>query len=115
MNKFMRNIMFSQLKSGILSDIKKHKPELLEKWGELLSIGFIVDKEKTMMRVKFKEYTGDSKLSEAEEQRFCKMVNLDIKKERANCLNIVANMFMDTKKIIIVKTFLDKPKETIII
>ncbi len=98
MNKLTRHFFFSALESQIGNEVRKlSKVDL----GKLISISFIVTKEKTIQRVKFEKKEGDSELTDAERKGFASTVGIDIEKELSTCKSIFCMVSMEKKKIFI--------------
>jgi len=120
--KGMNNAEFDQLRHFFFSGLLEQSYQMvkLEKgnemfYGELLSITFMVDKEKTIQRFSFSKYEADTNLKPEQEKQFCSLINIDLSEERKICRSIFIQLDMQTQKIFLLRNFDNGNKEEKII
>ncbi len=104
-------MIFSGIKTTFESQARKIKGG--ENIGELISLSFLIQPSKTVQRIKFEKYEGDSELTKEERDKFAKMLSLDIDKEMTFCSSIFVIANMVKKTLTIQKNLYNNEKEII--
>lgn len=93
----LKHFFFSSFINQTAAVVRKAKPD--NDYGKVVSLSFIMTKEKTVMRLKFERFEGDSILSEDEKKKLLKIVGVDADKEMDNCTSIFAVLLAEKKTI----------------
>ncbi len=100
LNFITRNIFFTAMKMQFEGALKKTLPNNTA--GKLLQLGYVLEPDKSIQKVVFENYTGDSSLTKEEVKKMGYLISVDIEKE----------LQKGFKKIIIL---IDVPKKTIFV
>lgn len=110
MNSLVKHFFFSTIKTQVREGIKVKTGGDV---GELISVSFIVEKDKITQRVKLERYEGYSILTPEEKKSFEKMLGLSIDNEVKDCKNILVQINCEKSLIVIRKNYFDKESKTI--
>lgn len=109
----IRHFIFSQLEIGLyqMVALKKEANGDQNYYGKLISVNFIVDKDKTVQRCIFEKHTGDNILKPEQEKEFCSIIQVDLKTEREVCKAIFCRLDIATQKVHIERILNDGTKD----
>lgn len=110
-NKLQRLMFFSAMRITFKNMIRVKHPD--SDVGKFLQLSFILTKDKTVQKVKFERYEGDSDLTEKQRDEFAKVISLDLKKELPTCKSMFIIFNIEKKTIFVQKNFTDKKPELI--